>query len=57
MKKLFTKENILLLLAILVPLVCFIGLAFDLVGTKLNSYRYIENGFMLLDFKIYLIHI
>ena len=55
MKKLFTKENILLLLAILVPLVCFIGLAFDLVGTRLNSYRYIENGFMLLDFKSFFI--
>ena len=30
-------------------LFCIVGLSFDLVGTKLNSSRYIENGFMLLD--------
>ena len=55
MKKLFTKENILFLFALFIPLCCFIGLGFDLVGTKLNSNRYIENGFMLLDFKSFFI--
>ena len=49
MKKYFTKEYILLAVSVFTTLFCIVGLSFDLVGTKLNSSRYIENGFMLLD--------
>lgn len=55
MKKYFTKEYILLAVSVFTTLFCIVGLSFDLVGTKLNSSRYIENGFMLLDFNSFFI--
>lgn len=49
------KELILSCLALFAVIITFVGMSFDLVNVVTSHGKYIENGFMLMDFKSFFI--